>query len=917
MKDKFPEEISFGEWLHRRRRMLDLTQQQLADQVGCARITLRRFESGNLKPSRELALILLEKLGTPQVNHEAWLRFARGLAGIPEMLVDSSANPPVTNVPTSLTSFIGREKEQKEIANLLTKNHLVTLIGSGGVGKTRLALQVAEEILDHYPDGVWLVDLAPILDPLLVPRTTAITIGLRDEPERPVIDMLCDYLRPKKILLVLDNCEHLVDSCAHMAAKMLQAAPNVRILATSRETLGIAGEVTYGVPSLGLPDIEHLPPVTSLSQYEAVELFIERATAAVPTFTVTDDRAPLLAQICDRLDGIPLAIELAAAKIRLLSVDQIAKRLDDRFRLLTAGSRTELEHHQTLRAAIDWSYNFLSPAEQALFRRLSVFVGGWTLEAAESVCSDESASSVVGSGDVLNLIEQLINKSLVIMEEVQHEGRYHMLETLRQYADEKLAESGERDALRDRHLDYFLTLAETAAPHLIRPEQVEWLDRLEEEHDNLRVVLKWSLGKERPEYALRLTASLGTFWEMHSHWEEGARWLESALAMPVNDPTPAEKAARARALYRDAALANAMDNTERERASAEASLALCEQGTDRLDLAIARFYMGFAVGRAGDLEQRYRLWELCLADFHELKELYWEATTRGWLSDIDIQLGRGSYLEIIARDLEMARGVGERRLVAIALLDAARFAWINDDLQLAQAYLEEADYLEAELGITAGYLFPDLHACIAHSCKDYPRARELYMRAIEKLELVGEKNVRAWTIQFLGVLERDDENLQQAQAYFETALEVKRKIGMPGEVCTCLALLGQVLQMQGDRAAAREHFKEGLLIAKANLVARNSILTLGSIKATLILVSGLFIEQAAESATRILAVVHAYHANKANPPMGPHAKHDFENTLSQVHLQLSEAAFEAAWKEGEKMSMNEALDLALKTLEEI
>lgn len=913
MNENLPEGISFGEWLHRRRRLLDLTQQQLADQVGCAHITLRRIESGTLKPSRAMALILLEKLGVPRAERESWLPFTRGFSGFPEQPMHPDEIKPANNLPNSLTSFIGREKELQEITNFLARFHLVTLLGSGGIGKSRLALQVARKILDQYPDGVWLVDLAPILDPLLVPRTTANMIGLRDEPERPLIDMLCDYLRLKKMLLLLDNCEHLVDNCAHMSAKILQAASHVRILATSREAFEIAGEVTYSVPSLAVHSVEHLPAVASLSNYEAVQLFIERAAAAVPAFHVTDDHAPLLAQICQRLDGIPLAIELAAAKTRVLSIEQIAERLDDRFRLLTSGSRTELEHHLTLRAALDWSYNFLSLAEQTLFRRLSVFVGGWTLEAAESVGSDEPHTGILGN-DVFYLLEQLINKSLVIMEEVQHESRYHMLETIRQYADEKLADSGERDALRDRHLDYSLSLAETAAPHLIRPEQVEWLNRLEGEHGNLRAALEWSLGKERPEQALRLVASLGTFWEKHSHWKEGARWLESALAMPISDPTSAEKAARARALYQDTALAGAMDNIERERVSAEESLALCEQGTDRLDLAIARFRMGSVFWRAGDIDKRNRFWNLSLADFHELNDLYWEANVTSWFIDDELAMGKQSYPEIIARNLEMARRAGERQLLSIALLDAANFAWVNNDLQHAQIYLEEADRIRAELGLTAGYLFPDLHACIAHSRKDYQRARELYMQAIQKLEFVGEKNVRAWTIQYLGVLERDDENLQEAQALFETALDIKRKIGMPGEVCTCLALLGQVLQMQGDRAVARQHFKEGLLIAKAKLVSRNSRLTLGSIRATLILVSGFFIEQAAESATRILAVVHAYHANKANPPMGPHAKHDFENILSQVRLQLEEAVFEAAWAEGTKLSLNEAFDLALETL---
>src|SRR6266508_3369429 len=292
------------------------------------------------------------------------------------------------NLPAQLTSFVGRKREITEVKQLLSNTRLLTLTGPGGTGKTRLSIQVANELLDQYPDGVWMVELAPILDPLLVSRTTAIAIGLRDEPQRPVMDMLCDYLREKHMLILLDNCEHLVDACAQMADTLLHACPHIQILASSREVFGIAGETVYLVPSLALPDIQHLPPVESLSQYEAIKLFIDRATSAVPKFKLTNENASSIAQICCQLDGIPLAIELAAGKIRALSAGQIAQRIDDRFRLLSGGSRTALPRHQTLQAAIEWSYNLLSSAEQVLFSRLSVFVGGWTLEAAESVCAD-------------------------------------------------------------------------------------------------------------------------------------------------------------------------------------------------------------------------------------------------------------------------------------------------------------------------------------------------------------------------------------------------------------------------------------------------------------------------------------------------------------------------------------------------
>jgi hypothetical protein len=289
------------------------------------------------------------------------------------------------------------------------------------------------------------------------------------------------------------------------------------------------------------------------------------------------------------------------------------------------------------------------------------------------------------------------------MEEVQHQSRYHMLETIRQYAAEKLAESGASDVVQDRHLDYFLNLAETAAPHLIRPEQVAWLNRLEAEQGNLRAALIWSLAKERPEYALRLTAALENFWFLHSDLKEGARWLESALAMSMDNPTPIEKASRARALYQDAALADAMDDVERLQASAQASLQLCEQGTNRLDLAIARFYKGQAVLRTGDLNHGVQILELCLSDFQELKDAYWEANTRSYNLDYEIMLGKESYEKIIARNLEMARKTGERLLLSSVLMDAAGIAWVRDDLQQAQAYIEEADRLSAEIW-THGWL---------------------------------------------------------------------------------------------------------------------------------------------------------------------------------------------------------------------
>src|SRR5262249_45935733 len=357
-------------------------------------------------------------------------------------------------------SFVGRETEMAEVKRLLSTTALLTLTGSGGCGKTRLALQVAADVLEQYLDGVWQVELAPLAGPTLVPQTVAAALRVREEPGRPLTATLGDYLRAKALLLVLDNCEHLLAACAQLAESLLRACPKLRVLASSREGLGIAGEQTYRVPSLSLPDPHHLPPPEGLRDVEAVQLFADRARLSQADFAVTQANAPAVVQVCQRLDGIPLAIELAAARVKALSVEKLNERLDDMFRLLTGGSRTALPRQQTLRALIDWSYDLLSPPEKALLRRLAVFAGGWTLEATEAVCGDPvgSKQSAVGSPaagaaepcaaaesslppadcllptDVLDLLTSLVEKSLALYEEREGEGRYRLLETVRQYA---------------------------------------------------------------------------------------------------------------------------------------------------------------------------------------------------------------------------------------------------------------------------------------------------------------------------------------------------------------------------------------------------------------------------------------------------------------------------------------------------
>jgi predicted ATPase len=456
------------------------------------------------------------------------------VSGIASQRRDAPQSPvePRHNLPAQLTSFVGREREMAEVRRLLGQTRFLTLTGTGGCGKTRLALQVAADVLDAYPDGVWLVEFAPLAETLLVPQTVAVVLGVREQPGLPTQDVLATHLKPKRCLLVLDNCEHLLDACAALADSLLRACPRLAILASSRESLGITGETSYRVPSLAAPAPDHLTSAEDVARYEAVQLFADRAAAVRPGFQVTEQNAPAVALVCWRLDGIPLALELAAARLRGLSIEQLARHMDDRFRLLTGGSRTALRRQQTLRAAIDWSYDLLDEPNRALFRRLSVFAGGWTLDAAEAV----GAGGEVERDGVLDLLMSLVDKSLVIAEEAGGAERYGMLETIRQYAGERLLDSGEMKSVRTSHRDYYLAVAEGRGEIKAWEKDMHaWLEEVELEHDNLRAALDWCQILDDREAELRLAGEMGWFWRIRGYVVEGrvrlARTLERTVGL--------------------------------------------------------------------------------------------------------------------------------------------------------------------------------------------------------------------------------------------------------------------------------------------------------------------------------------------------------------------------------------------------
>jgi predicted ATPase/DNA-binding SARP family transcriptional activator len=603
-----------------------------------------------------------------------------------------------SNLPTPLTSFIGREHEMAEVQGLLPMTRLLTLTGVGGCGKTRLAIEVARGVTEEFPDGIWLVDLAALADPALVPGTVARVLGFREQPDQALPAALVDYLRAKHTLLVLDNCEHLAADCAQLAEMILRACPSLRMLVTSREPLHVPGEMTRVVPPLSSPDPQHLPPLEDLVRYEAVQLFVERAKAALPEFRVGNRNSPVVSRLCWRLDGIPLAIELAAAQVRVLAIEEIDARLDDDFRLLTGGSRTALPRHQTLQATLDWSYDLISEKERALFRRLAVFAGSFALEAAEAVCSQGE----IAKSDVLGLLTRLVEKSLVVAEPAAEGGvRYRLLETLRQYGWTRLVESGETVAMQRRHADTYLALAEQAREAIFRGvEQTAWWDRLDREYDNMRAALRWSIDSREHETALRLAAALWAFWFVRGNGSEGQRWLEEALSWSRG----ASPAARAPALCAAGNLAWwALGDGERARKLCMESVVLYRELGDKAGLAFTLGNLGTIVQSQGAHELATTLATEGLALYRELGDKWGIGMTLGLLA-LAAQL-RGDHEQAAAlRDegLPILLEVGDKEGLALMLGRSGQLAQTSGDYERAVALCSEALALCRELGDRRG-----------------------------------------------------------------------------------------------------------------------------------------------------------------------------------------------------------------------
>jgi non-specific serine/threonine protein kinase len=651
---------------------------------------------------------------------------------------------------------------------------LLTLTGVGGSGKTRLALEVARDLLEAYPNGVWLVELAPLSEGELVPKAVAEALGVPERPQELLLDTLAELLRERQLLLILDNCEHLLEATARLVDKLLDSCPRLRILATSREGLGVEGEVRWLVPPLSMPETQGTPTSEELEAYESVRLFVERARGRDPSFSLSPRNARAVAEICKRLEGMPLAIELAAARVGTLSVEQISERLTDSLKLLRGGSKTQMAKQRTLRGALDWSYELLSEDEKKLFERLSVFAEGWTLEAAEAV----GVGGSIEEGEVLDVLSGLVDKSLVVARGSDEGGvRYRMLEPVRQYVQEKLEESGETQAAKRAHAGYFLALAEQAEPRLRGPEDMEWLERLEVEHDNLRAALSWALEQGEAELGLRLAGALWLFWEAHGHYGEGHRWLEQMLARGSR----ATAAARAKALVGEGRLI--FDSDERDEAviAAREGLKLSEEaglgGTVK-----ARFLdiLGWKAMIGGDRERAKELLEESLKLSRDAKdELGIADTLLGLGGALDAPDDHERAKAIHEEGIVLSRKLGYAPTLARHLFSLGYMLLLEGDYERGVARNEEAADLFRERGYKGGleYVLDNL-GWAALLQGDHERARSYYRESLMLCKDLGNKTVASESLEGLACISEAEGASERAARLFGVAEALRAAVGV-------------------------------------------------------------------------------------------------------------------------------------------
>jgi predicted ATPase/DNA-binding SARP family transcriptional activator len=828
---------------------------QIYSQVGQHNAALKQYQSFEETLRRELGI-------DPKPETRALYKQIRK-GDITQIHVGSKRETvtPQNNLPRQLTSFIGREQQQTEIVHLLGQNRFITLAGPGGIGKTRLSLQVATKALHQFPDGVWFIELAPLTNPDLIPQTILSTLRLSEQTGKTPLMVLEEQLIRKKLLLILDNCEHLITGSARVAHALLKSTSEVKILATSREVMNIGGEIAWRVPSLELPS----PRSTTdqLSKYEAVSLFIERASSVQPHLNLDESNMLSIAQICSRLDGIPLAIELAAARVNALGVKQIARRLDDRFRLLTKGGRLALERHQTLRAAVDWSYNLLDADEKELLVRLSVFSGGWTIESAEQICVKQ-----VGEFDVLDVLSDLIDKSLVTMDGSTGEARYHLLETTRQYGREKLLEAEESGRFHHQHLMYFLEFAEMGNSEATGPRQADVIDLMDAEHDNIRAALDWCISNEDLEHALQLLGALGWAWDMRGYYNEFRSWYERirVLGDCANYPE-----AYARLLNHLGRFATDFDH----RPDAESTLEECRAIWSRVGkrgergLADVICVLGMNAHDKGNVDRAESLYKESIALAEKCNNQRARTASTVFLGIIEQQRENfAQSIDIYNQGLELAENAGDLLFIALACGNLS-------DLYLQQGNLEKArPLLERQLEISGKLQFQfGLAPAWVSMCE----------------------------------LCRQDGDYAQAEQWLNKSMSVSRDLGLKEQIAVNLYLYGLLALHRNDYPAATKHFREYFDFQRAfdEKISHYRFLTGMSA------VAGGMIQ--AEHSAKLFGAAQSVIDSMSGYRMSPFDRAEFDRHIQIARGELGNETFELLANEGRRLTTEQAIALATKT----
>ncbi len=778
----------------------------------------------------------------------------------------------ITNLPFPLTSFVGRTQPMTEVKRLISpssnETRLLTLTGAGGSGKTRLAIQVATDLIDRFAHGVWWVDLGALSDSGLVTRAVAKTLGVREVIDQTLSQTVTSFLSDKQLLLVIDNCEHLIEPCAHITAELLGHCPNLRILTTSREPLNVAGETLWQVPTFTAPDPAKLAPVDLLLQFESLQLFVERATTVQPDFALTPENAQAVAEICQRLDGIPLAIELAAARVKVLPVEQIAAYLTGaigaRFALLTQGSRTVLPRQQTLRAAIDWSFNLLDDAERRLFQQVSIFSGSFTLEALEQIVGSGAKGALPSIqnlqspiSNLLDLLTQLVDKSLVMVEPHFGQSRYRLLETLREYALEQFTNPDALETWRRRHAEFFLTLAEQAEPALTSAVQQSWLARLELEHANLRGALTYATASADRELALRLTAALFKFWDIRVYLSEGREWLSKALA-------------------------------QRGSASAE---------TQAKALSAA----GFLAHRQDDYPVARRLLHESLLLFEHAEDEAGIADVLNNLAAVDLQQGHyRAAQQRLTQSLALFRTLNHNDGIARVLNNLGNWAWDRGQHAVARNYYLESLHLRQRMGDQVGIATALFNlGNTARAQGDFGAARTYYEECLTLGRTLDHRALIGIALKNLGLVAFNQQDYTKARRASEEALPILLEIGDKSNAGFALANLGAVVQKLGETSQALVYFRQSLQLMHEVGYIRGAFLELEDI-ATLLVDLGRHLELAVHL---LSAADHL--RQKANLAVSPSEQPAYDLFLTRLRQQLDHATFNTHWDTGQTTPLDQ------------